>query len=351
MKLHNYLIGFVSVFVAIFIFYNFVTQRSSAYNRTNIEYANDLTAACHDAAKTINLDNLEINEGVWQNQKEMEFTLQIFYETLSRNFGASAELKAQQMKDQTPCVVLVDTDGFYISFNAVYDEYNNAVIPNSFEGTNVITDINTWTEQVDNCIVRYYLSDYIQVTTNTGKVFAGNRKRVYQDMIAAGMLTSNMTYLVDDVKFDESKNHTIISKLEKQINYFINTQFINVSDYNTGYNITLPELTGEEWSRMIKSPCVIAFMQGNQESVNGNLLNVYAYAAGEISAKYLYVIDNGYYYRLDGNSITTNETTVTINGTTTTVTEYLFNGTPISNFYTSMEECAALGAVPAPDEY
>lgn len=351
MKMSNYIIAFVAVIFAVFILYNYVTQRSSAYNRTNTEYANSLTAACHDAAKTINIDNLESNEGVWRTKDEMYHTLNIFYETLSRNFGESGEMLADTMKEKTPIVVLVDTDGFYINFNAAFDDYNNAIVSNAYEEANVITDINTWTDMCGSYIIRYYLSDYIQVTTSNGTVYAGDRHNVYKALTNAAALSSDITFIADDDKFNEYRNVTVAKKLEEQLNYFLNTQYINVNEHFTGYNITIPALSGEEWARIVKSPTIISFMQGNQEALNGNMLNVYAYASGELTAKHLYFIDGDYYYRLDGNSVVTNTTTMTINGTTTTITEYLFNGTPITRFYTSMEECAAAGAVPAPSEY
>ena len=351
MKLSNLIIFFSAVLLAVFIFYNYVTQRSSAYNRTNIEYANSLTAACHDAAKTINIDNLEQEYGVWRTTAEKEHTLNIFYESLSRNFGESGEMLSGRMKEKTPIVVLVDTDGFYISFNAKFDDYGNAIVSNAYEEANVITDINTWTEQTGSYIIRYYLSDHIQVTTGNGTVFAGDRHNVYRDMAHAGALSSAISFIADDVKFNEYRNVVVAKKLEEQINYFLNTQFINVNPYFTGYNVTIPALEGEDWARNIDAPTVISFMQGNQEPLNGNMLNVYAYASGEITAKHLYFIEGDYYYKLDGNSIVTTTTTVTINGVTTTITQYSHNGIPITNFYTSMEECAALGALPAPGEY
>jgi len=351
MKLTNYIIAFVAAIFAAFILYNYVTQRSSAYNRTNIEYANSLTTACHDAAKTINTDNLAPNEGVWQTRADMNYTLDIFYETLSRNFGESGEMLAEIMKEKTPIVVLVDTDGFYINFNAAFDKYGNAVVSPAYEKANVITSINTWTDKYGSYIVRYYLSDYIQITTNNGTVYSGDRKDVYKAMSSAGAMSSSITFIADDTKFSEYKNVVIAKKLEDQINYFLNTQFINVNEYFTGYNVTIPALSGEEWARLIKSPTIISFMQGNQETLNGNMLNVYAYASGELTPKHLYFIHDNYYYRLDSDLVVTNSTTMTINGTATTITEYLFHGSPITKFYTSMEECAMAGAIPAPSEY
>lgn len=352
MKLHHYIIIICSFIIVAFVAFNFITQRTIAVNQTNIEYANYLTAACHDAAKTIDIDKIDESVGVWRNRSDIDYTLSIFYETLARNFGSKGDILGDIIKQKTPFVALIDTNGFYISYNAVFDKYDNSVISASSEDVNVVSEINTWTETVGTCIVRYYLSDYVQIILDNNEVYSGNRYNVYKQLSLSGLLIPELDYLINDNDFNNSKNHAIITKIEQQLNYYANTQLINVNDYCTGYNITLPEIEGEYWARMIKSPSVISFMQGEQQILTGNLLNVYAYAAGELTSKIPYFVDSDdYYHRLDNELVTTVNTTVTINGVDTTVIEYYFNGNPITEFYSSMEECAKAGAVPAPDEY
>ena len=347
MKLHNYVIIFCAVIMAVFIFWNYTTQRSSAYSQTNVEYANALTAACHDAAKTIRMDLLGEHQGVWRQKSARERTLNMFYDTLSRNFGSVSAVLETEMKEKTPVVVLVDVDGFYVSYNAVFDDYGNSIVPFTYDKVDVVSSLNTWAERNGTAVVRYYLSDYVDVTLNDGTVWSGNRKTVYDNLHAAGRLSSSLYYLNNDAQFAEKKQVCIATKLEKQINYYLNTQTINVSKYNTGYNVTMPASIGEDWARMTKNPTVIAFMQGNQERTTGNILNVYAYCAGELTNANVYFIYDGYYYPIEMATKTDATVTTFVSSTEYVVTTvYTYNGTDITKFYFSEEECAAEGALP-----
>lgn len=335
-----------------FIFFEIVSSRTTTSSVTQNEYSHDLAEACYDAAKTIKTENYAINKGVWREKEDIETTLDVFYTTLSRSFAYNKEIGEEYMKEKTPIVMIIDIDGFYISYNAAFDTYGNSDLNPLYREPDVITDINTWSENYGGSIVRYYLTDYIDVTTPGNVVYSGRREDVVNKMSLAGALNSNIAFLADEARFEEHKNHSIIQKCEDTINYFINTQRINVNRYLTGYNVSLTETKGESWQRMIQNPTVVAFMQGKQDAVNGNFLNEYAFAAGELTYSKLYFIEGDYYYSLTGSQIIETTTTVTTaGGETFTTTVYTHNGVPITKFYTSMEECAAQGAVPAPGEY
>lgn len=347
MKIHNYVIIFCAFVMAIFIFWNYKTQRSSAYSRTNIEYANALTAACHDAAKTIRMDLLGEYQGVWRLKSARNRTLNMFYSTLSRNFGSVTAMKEEEMKEKTPIVVLVDVDGFYISYNAAFDEYGNSETLFAYDKVDVVSSLNTWSEMRGTAVVRYYLSEYVDVTLPNGTIWSGNRKSVYDSLHEAGKLTADLAYLNNGDEFRERKQNCVASKLEKQINYYLNTQTINISKYNTGYNVTMPASIGEDWARMTKNPTVIAFMQGNQEQTTGRILNVYAYCAGELTNANVYFIYDGYYYPITAATKTDRTVTLGVSATEyVQTTVYVYNGTDITKFYFSEEDCAAEGALP-----
>lgn len=346
MKIHNVVILFVSVFFAVFLFYSYVNQKSVSFNRTNIEYANMLTAACHDAAKTINVDSATLATGVWDDKEKIGDTLGVFYGSLSRSLNLQAGTGARYTVEYTPFVLLVDINGFYLSYNACFDEYGNAIVPQDLDALNVVSNLNTWTDTYHDNIVRFYLTDYVEVTTRANNYYAGERTAVWEQLTKAGEADTALAFLIDDTLFSQERVYAIVTKIESIINYYLNSQTVNVDGYNTGYQVTLPQLTGEEWSRMLKNPTVISFMQGRQGILESNMLNIYAYAAGELTESYLYFIMDGYYYRIDGN-VETETITITENGVTRTTQRYLYNGTPIETFYTSMEECARQGAVPA----
>lgn len=74
--------------------------------------------------------------------------------------------------------------------------------------------------------------------------------------------------------------------------------------------------------------------------MDGKLLSSYAYAAGEMSVGDLFFIQDGYYYRVDSSL---NIQKVLEDG----IYKYFYNGEQINQFFTSMKECAAMGATPS----
>lgn len=337
----------------VFVFFEIVTQRTTTTSVTNTEYANALTSATLDAAKTIKTENYRSNKGCWRTTDDIDMTLSVFYKNLSRNFAINPEIGENAMKDKVPIVMLIDVDGFYLSYNAVFDEYGNTVVPASYSELNTVSDIYTWTENLGASSIRYYLTDYIDVVAANNITYSGQREEVIKLLTNDGVFTSELSFLNNASKFEEYKSVAIAKRCEETFNYYINTQMINVNRYLTGYDITFPAAAGEDWARSLTNPTVVAFLQGKQTSANGNFLNEFAFAAGEISAATMFFIEGNYYYRLNGPSVVETTVTTTIYGTgeTKEVTVYTHNGVPITNFFTSMEQCAELGALPAPGEY
>lgn len=335
MKIHNVVVFLLSILAIVFIIYNYVSQKAVSYNRANIQYANRLTAACHDAAKTISFDE---DGTVWSDKEKINETLRVFYTCLSSAFHMDNSPMMGSIAEKTPFVILVDRDGFYLSVNACFDEYGNYVVPDEIDRVNSITTLNTWTETYAGNIVRFYLDDEVEVTLADYGYFTGTREEVFAALTDAGR-TAGLEFLGDKEQFAEARITAITNRIEDTINYILNTQTVNVDSYNTGYNVTLPRLSGEDWSRMIKNPTVISFLQGKQQVIGTRIHNIYAYASGELTRSYPYFIVDGEYVWT--RRALTRETTE--DGSTV----YTYMGVPVTQYYGSMKACAEKGAVPA----
>lgn len=340
MKIHNVILIFIGLFFAFFLLFSYQNQTAVHYSQRNTEYAEKLTSACYDAAQTISADFVGKPAGCWDSKAAREETLKIFYKSLAQNLGLDTEVRSRGIQDYTPFVLLVDNPGFYISYNACFDEYGNAIVPDDLDSINVVSELNTYVGTYDNHTVRYYLNDYVDVTLSDGSFYTGERTEVYNNLPHSAKTV--LSFLNDSVSFGEMRVEAVVGKVEQVINYYLNTQMINVSNYNTGYQVALPQLTGEDWSRMIAHPTVISFAQGEQEPMDGRMLNVYAYAAGELNKGYLYIILDGEYYCIDKEL--KNQLQKSVEGPGIV---YTYNGERIDALYNSMEECAEAGAVPA----
>ena len=84
-----------------------------------------------------------------------------------------------------------------------------------------------------------------------------------------------------------NNRYTEITKIKKGI--------INQNSYR--YDITFPYSSGQDFSRFIDEPTVLAFFQGNQSDyAYSGQIHLYAIAGSEITDNLLYYIKDGYYH-------------------------------------------------------
>ncbi len=337
MKIH-YVAMISTALIVLFLSLCLLQSRKAAqYENANTGYAEKLQSACYDATKTINISSLHDGRGVWDSFSSRELTLDIFYRSLAFNLNRENAGRSE-IAEMTPIVVLADNGGFYISYSACFDPIENIKTSNMADGRSVTSGLNTYAESYGNIAVRFFMSDYVEVILSDGTYISGTRQEVYSDLPDDAKIT--LSFMSSESLFDENRVETISLRIEEVLNYYLNTQFINVDAYNTGYQISIPRNPKETWARSIENPTIIAFLQGEQDYLEGRLLSTYAYAAGEMSVGDIFFIQDGLYYRVDGSL---NIQKVLENG----IYRYFYNGVQIDQFYTSMKDCASTGAVPA----
>lgn len=427
MKLSDYIIFYFCIAACLIgvLFYNITLQDKAS--TLNTEYADKLAAACTDAAATIDMSEIENEGAAWHKDTKKNETLDVFYTTLGYGFNKKYLKENDDLEIFTPVVCMIDMDGFYISHDYIFDkesgvkmadEHGNELSDAEKYKSNApisgLTSLNTWSKvfrkNTREYLVRFYLNDYVEVTIMSdildtsgkslqGKTIYGEREDVYTeiDNIYKRLTTAESSslealaflkhendnkngaaerkwtaYQLDcpgNIAFDIVKNDVIIRSLNHQIEYYINKHNLSADDYNQKYTFTMPEISGEDWSRLLQNPTVISFLQGRHTmQEDNNFLNIYSLAGGEIMEKYHYFIDDtGVYHCLEGvcldssgnNRITKVEkeeikkyknyaaaadATITDKEKKIKVTEYYFDGELITKTYPSMEMCAQKGA-------
>lgn len=356
MKKQHLLIIFVGLLFIFVMLLAVISRKTTNSSIRNKQYSDILAGSVHDAAKTIKTENYRMNRGVWRTQDDIDATISALYTNIASNLNLNpgAELNIERVKQRIPIIMLIDVEGFYITYNALYDQYGNSDLPVSYAdySSTVTSGLNTWTETLSSSSIRYFLTDYIEVLASNKELYTGRREDVISQLVEDGVFSSELNFLADDIVFYDSKLQAIASRCQDTLNYYLNTQKINVDDYFVGYDVTLALADGEIWARSITNPTLVAFYQGEQDYIKGKNMISYAYASSEITNTLLYFIDGDYYYRLNSPSVVETTTTVTSHGgESVTVTTYTHNGNPIIYFYGTIEECAALGALPAPGEF
>ena len=362
MKLSNFVLLFMGIAICFMIVLFLSIDITSKKNVENIEFSNKLTSACYDAAQSMHNKNIEKFGCVWHNESELEDTLNTFYSSLAYSLNWDTAGRNNEIALYTPMVVLIDINGYYISHNIVFDE--SGMVAMSEEGKansdykNGISGLNTWSEMSEDKIVRYFLNDDVEVYMTDGTAYRGNRKDVYQIIRDHNPTATGIDYLIDDDEYNERKNNLIIREINKQCEYYLNRHnLLSDNHYELQYSFEMPEVSGEQWNRMLQNPTVISFLQGYTSTTDNKILNLYALAAGELVDNYHYFIDgSGMYHNIESEMLAGNCSTVLherevenlVNGfkTREVYREYLYRGVTIEDIYYTQTDCARKGAMP-----
>lgn len=296
---------FLTIFLSVFFIYNFRADASTEYSRVSRQYEENLTKACRAAVDAAALSKDEREENIYETDLDKENATDAFFMTLAQGFGVVDDSnKFELLKQHVPSLCLIDTNGYYMYYNAVYtasDGYR--------EVQKTMTPLNTWGYVTDNqrYFIRYYLSDYVEVTDITsGKTKTGNFYEVYDyfgDANGLKVLESRET-------FEIYKRDFIISDIISQMEYYINNfnQSVNrvssgkINDYDIHYTFELPQAEYEDWCNLLDQPSAMALLQGEELSSGDAYLNVYAMTGGEVDDRIGYYVDDTgadeYYHKL-----------------------------------------------------
>lgn len=415
MKLTDYLIVFFIIFgsMAFYVFYGINLDIKS--KTTNIQYAETLASACHDASRTIERE--AGSDGAWEKQSAREKTLETFYSTLEFCFNTEFTANADETHRYTPVVCLVDNNGYYISYNSTFDDFGNTYINGEISGeydtthsaidkkayyeSMTVSPINTWTKTYNEYIVRFYLDDTIEIIEPNGNIIKDKKNKIIEvldkrlrdgedaalraeyelykinasdddEVDTLGDLLKG-TYLINGESismYDREKSEVIVATINAEVDYYINNQNPLAASNEIPYEITMPDIAGEDWHRLLENPTVISFLQGRQASTGREFTNVYSLAGGEIAISNRYYItgegNDKEYHRLGATNCENYEVRIeavtqdpTHRGGKHVVDDSHYYGekyilinkstgeeTEILHTYATMEECALLGAAP-----
>ena len=284
MKLSDYTILFAALLFA-FLLPGFIGQAitSQAASRQT-EYSQYLTNACLSAAAQSDLsDGLAFN-----SERERSSAVFNFFETLTLNFNAKNTTLENSIPYYVPAVVLIDNDGFYISYNE-YD--GEAYSP-------VTTSLFPYQEEYGDCIVRFFLNgslDIIDKSTGLTHHFS-NCEEAYS-------IYPSLSFLESGELAKQEQLHVATQAVSTQAEYWINHHNTYNLMYKGAYTFTLPTITGEDWANAIEGPGILAFLQGPKLSYGKGYVNVYAFAGSRIVKSSTYVLSgeypDAYYHKQD----------------------------------------------------
>ena len=273
MKLQHFGLAFIALSLMAVVSMFFSTRQT--YNdyteseKAEFELTSSLLDAMEDAVKESNSETY-----VFNTNAKRESTYNSFYDTLSLNLSRYAT-KDKYLKDYIPCIFMVDTDGFYVTYQEkVGSEYELTT-----------TTLNTFVEEpASKVFIRYFLNDYVEVTNlDVNKYggenhYVGSVEDVYSKLSSALQSALN-DYLVTYEAYESKREDCIYKRLNQEINYYVNA-YNRLSSHT--YELQIPHTKYLNNGRVIDKPCIFGFMQGEYMGVVGTDANIFAYANSEI---------------------------------------------------------------------
>ncbi len=358
-----YVLVFASLLL-LFIRTDAVTQAS----KQNIEYGRKLTSASHSAMQSLEPQKVMAGKYIWSNKEDRKKAIETFYYSLNQSFMNSTNNDRIQVT--TPIVLLIDTDGYYIGYNALFNSENmlDPSKENEYADAIQVSELNTWSEELYGCYVRYYLNDNVIITDPIGKTFKGDRHLVADQLKSLGYSDAFVEYLngtehvIADAgplhtdyigeKVEVNKTDIIVDKTQNTLNKYINEYNYSAGNNGGGYKIVMPNISGEMWHRLLENPTIISFIQGHNIDTGKEVINTFAYSGGEIiKADKYFITDVGLSkkYHSMRECLKTSELKKETDGTYKYTAHDGSYDVIVDKFYFTMQECAEQGASPCPD--
>jgi hypothetical protein len=227
-------------------------------------YDGAVRTAVQDAAFALQLNENQNMESGYASVKRVrankELAVDAFYETLFNNIGVRDDETAQGvLKTYIPLIAVVDYDGLWV--------YTNETFRNG-RGENVNKQV--WNSKKPFAYadgqgnsLSFTLDDYVYAyDAETKTWFEGTRADV-------AVLTGHRITLLDDQElFEHVRRTTIISVLQDNLAYYINSYNEYARKLGITYTFTLPRVEQEEWNNTINDIGVISFIQGVPVGLN-----------------------------------------------------------------------------------
>lgn len=292
MKISNFAILFVSVFICFFVILSFNIDTTTVATQATTEYKNMLITACHDAMSDISSAN--INNPVFEHPSSRNRTIRTFKKSLQMNFNTIVDANATELISlYIPVICLVDLNGFYIYYNDFYKDILGDTLYDTIE-----TPIHTWSERYAQYICQFYLGEKLSVLNiDTGEIDTDTYYNIYQKY--------GIDFCKDYETFLLERDRIIISEINNAIEYYINYyNTIMVKDYSYEYTFTIPQVKGEDWAKLVTGPSIMAFLQAKPLSTNKTSINLYSLSGSELvretSCIVSYLPDGRIYYHKYG---------------------------------------------------
>ncbi|MBE9915725.1 hypothetical protein G8C92_17050 [Paenibacillus donghaensis] len=274
MKITDFSIIFVIIFVPVFLLSGFLIKDQRTAKFLELKYVTALRTAVQDGASMLNRNEKQEFEAGYGSTKffraDKELALAMFYKTLYSNLGIEEDIPAQAALDHyIPAVAVIDYDGYYIYADEEFtSEDRQTMIKHVWSPKKPYA----YSDGSGN-MVRFTLDNEVNVYDHrSGEWIQGLQRELKE--------TINVALIARSDLFEQIRRSTIVRTIENDLANVINRHNEFAARNGISYQFTLPLISGEEWNNSINDIGLIAFIQGLP--VGHTYINNYALGGGRL---------------------------------------------------------------------
>ena len=279
MKIEHWVLIALMVTAAFFLPYKYKIELTTMTQQENVVSRNNVLASCNSAMEAVDQNANE----VFGTEAIRTTAIDEFYQTFNDCYNFHSEAAMESAKFYVPCHFLVDWDGYYVSYTQWYKDRDNATVYKD-----IVTSKNTWNKAYGKYMVQFRLDHFLTITTTgSNERYTGCFDELYEKLGQP----AELSFMADQNAFDIEKTETIISLINDQVSYYINTQNAYFNKASVQYTVVLPQSDDDHTQELMDQPNVIAFMQGKQKDNQGAYVNVYSFIAADMTTEKKYYIE------------------------------------------------------------
>ena len=282
-KSSYWIILFFIVFFAFYIPFEYDVQATGKMQQENLRLEEFGVASAQAALKEADI----YAEEVFADKTIQKHVIDTFYTT----YAMCANYKEDQInsiKYMVPCLLLVDWDGYYVSYTQWYNTTGEMLY------TDIITEKNYWTQQYGSYLVQYTLDETVIISDMSEKEeirYEGRYSDVFEQLLTAkGQEIKELEHFKDAKTFEEERNLIVIDRIEKTAEYYVNTHNEMYNRTSTNYDILLPTTVEHTMASCLTMPSIIAFIQGEQARGKTENVNIYTYIGVDLEEETTYYV-------------------------------------------------------------
>lgn len=300
MKLTQLTILFAAIFFIIVIRADIATDNLRAVTDAKHDMDYYMDQALESAVAALMDNDAETGDEVLNKEAAVDS----FFSSMYASLGILSDPIAQErFRAYVPVMAVTDYDGYYLIYNDIYTEG---------DGYSYVT--HRWTEKLPyyyedkNFIYRFTFNNDITIFDKnhlidpTGKnLFISddvNTIRINEAFRDLRAIVGSNSFLLDEQKFNEVRQTAVITRMEKDLSWYVSKHNSIASRYGIAYQFALPTTNSSEWAKAIESPSLVVIFQGMPlvEGLDRTYNRMAFTGAGYRKQAVYYIEQRGWYY-------------------------------------------------------